>query len=214
MPVFLFTFPQVKFFEEAVDSILEQTHKDWELIIVDDGSQIKYKVPKDKRIKRYKKGHGGTARARNYGIKKMTGGAYLAHDADDVMSPERLEKMLEALKVGDVVYTSFYHSSMDRIELTLKEAPEFDFEKLKKNQDIAYAVMVKKQNMVEYRDRYTTNDDWMFLIDLYKNGAKFIKVDEPLLIYRRSPMSVTVRAMYDGRKQLERKWIKEDIKKL
>jgi len=216
MPVFAFVNPQIVFLEEAIQSVLVQTHEDWELIIVDDGSQIEIEkaIPKDKRIKLYKKKHEGIAKARNYGIKKMTGDVYMAHDADDVSSPERLESLLEALKDGDVVYSSFYHASMEKAEMKIKKAKEFDFEKLKKDQYIPYFVMVKKDKMVPYRDRYTANDDWMFVLDLANSGAKFVKVDEPLMIYRRNPMSVSVRSMYDGRKIREIKWIKEDIKKL
>lgn len=214
MPVFIFSPPQKEFLKEAFESVLNQTYTDWELIVVDDESQMEYDIPKDDRIKFFKKEHGGAARARNYGIEQMKGEFYLAFDSDDSMSPDRLEKMLEAMKGGDVVYTGFYHCDMHKTELTVKNAEPFDFDRLKKEQYIAYAVMVRKKKLVRYRDKYTANDDYLFLIDLALNGAIFVNLDEPLFIYRRNPMSVSCRSMYDGRKIIEREWIKDEIKKL
>ena len=214
MPVFIFTAPQKKFFEESVESILNQTHKDFELIIVDDGSQMDYEVPKDPRIRYFKKEHEGIARARNFGISKMTGDYYTAQDADDSSSPDRLELMLKRLKKFDVVYSDFFVCSMDKQDLHVRKTGKFDFERLKREQFIPYFVMVKKDKLVPYRNKYTAQDDWMFIIDLYMNGAKFTRIIKPLMVYRRNPMSVSARSIYDGRKIREKKWINQDIKNL
>jgi len=218
MPVFIFSPPQIRWFEEAVESIINQTHKDWELIIVDDGSQLEYKdsIPKDDRIKIFYKEHGGVAKARNLGISKMTGEFYTAQDADDSSDPCRLEKMLNALekKKADMCYSDMYICSMDKYDLTVRKTGKFNAKRLSKEQYIPYFVMVRASKMVKYRDRYTANDDWMFIIDAVLNGCKVVKVNEPLMIYRRNPMSVSCRTMYDGRKIRELKWCRQDISKI
>lgn len=216
MPVFIFTAPQVFFFTEAVESILNQTYQDLELIIVDDGSQMDYEVPKDDRIRYFKIEHGGIAKARNYGISQMTGDFYTAQDADDVSNPERLKLMIKAIEKNsaDAVYSDFYVCSMDKNDLNIRKTGEFNLERLKKEQHIPYFLMVRREKLVKYRDKYTANDDWMFIFDLYQNGVKFCYIKKPLLIYRRNPMSVSARSIYDGRKIRELKWIKNDIKKL
>lgn len=217
MPTFIFYAPQKMFIEEAIDSIINQTYQDWELIIVDDGSFLKFDdvIPDDDRIKVYRKKHEGVAKARNFGIKKMTGDVYMAHDSDDSSDPRRLDLMLKEINKGyDAVYHGFHRVSMDEKEPRTKSAEPFDYERLKKEQYIPYFVMVRKDKMVPYRDKYTSSDDWMFLIDLVENGAKFGYVDKPLMIYRKHPMSVSCLSMYDGRKKKELNWIKKDIKKL
>jgi hypothetical protein len=47
------------------------------------------------------------------------------------------------------------------------------------------------------------------MIDLAINGAKFIKINKQLMIYRLNPMSTTIRGHYDGRTALQKKWVKE-----
>jgi glycosyltransferase involved in cell wall biosynthesis len=218
MPVFIFSPPQIRWMEEAIESIQNQTFQDWELIIVDDGSQLDFKesIPLDRRIKVYHKEHGGVAKARNFGISKMTGQFYTAQDADDSSDPERLELMLNSLekKKADMCFSDMYICSMDKYDLTVRKTGKFDGKRLAKEQNIPYFVMVRASKMVKYRDRYTANDDWMFIVDLVVNGCKVVKVSKPLMIYRRNPMSVSVRTMYDGRKERELKWCHEDISKV
>lgn len=92
------------FLVEAIESIRNQTLKDWELIVVDDGSTdksieiLKKYAEKDSRIKVFKfKKNKGLAFALNYGLNKVHG-KYLARmDADDISYPKRLETQLRYL---------------------------------------------------------------------------------------------------------------------
>ena len=93
------------FLVESIKSIRNQTLKDWELIVVDDGSTdksseiLKKYAEKDSRIKIFKfKKNKGLAYALNYGLNKARG-KYLARmDADDISYPKRLEIQLRYLK--------------------------------------------------------------------------------------------------------------------
>ena len=90
-----------KYLKKCLDSILSQTYKNFEVIIVNDGSPdnsqkiIDEYKKKDKRIKAYKKENGGLSSARNYGIKKAKGEFLLFVDSDDSINKELLEKINE-----------------------------------------------------------------------------------------------------------------------
>lgn len=93
---------------EAIDSILNQTYKNIEIIVIDDGSnedtsEIHSKY-KDKIIY-IKKENGGPASARNIGI-KMAKGQYIAFlDSDDIWYPKKIEIQLEYMKKTGVMWS-------------------------------------------------------------------------------------------------------------
>ena len=94
-----------KYLKRCVDSILNQKMKDYELIIVNDGSQDnseeiikKYEQQYSNIIKYYKKENGGLSDARNYGVAKATGKYICFIDSDDYIAEdlfEKLEKYIE-----------------------------------------------------------------------------------------------------------------------
>jgi len=81
-----------EYLERCLDSIINQSYKNLEIILVDDGSTDLSKeicnnyLKKDKRIKYFKKENGGLSSARNYGIKKANGKYIGFVDSDDVIS--------------------------------------------------------------------------------------------------------------------------------
>lgn len=86
-----------KYLRKCVDSILAQTYKDFEVILVDDGSPdncgkiCDEYAKKDKRIKVVHKENGGLSDARNVGIKNAKGEYLSFIDSDDYVSPDFLE---------------------------------------------------------------------------------------------------------------------------
>ena len=89
---------------KAIESILNQTYKDFEFIIVDDGSNdkspsiIKEYSKLDKRIKYVRQQNSGPAHARNTGVRKSQGKYIAFMDDDDLSTPTRLEKQVSYLK--------------------------------------------------------------------------------------------------------------------
>jgi len=114
--VILPTFNRAAYLPDAIESVLCQTFRDFELVIVDDGStdntrQIVQMYP-DKRIRYRFKQNGGIASALNCGIKQSTG-TYLARlDSDDVFLPEKLAYQVACLDANPdcgLVYTQAYN---------------------------------------------------------------------------------------------------------
>lgn len=88
---------------QTIDSCLSQTHRDIEIIVVENGSTDKsYQVVKsidDKRLSVFQITTPNAAAARNYGYHKATGAYIVFLDADDVMAPNKIELQLKALSL-------------------------------------------------------------------------------------------------------------------
>lgn len=96
-----------EFLDRCVSSILNQTYKDLELILVDDGSPDgcpemcdRYALA-DPRVKVIHKKNGGVSTARNAGLDAATGDYIAFVDSDDWIEPEMYQKMMEAAMAHD-----------------------------------------------------------------------------------------------------------------
>ena len=92
-----------KYLEKCLDSILGQTYRDLEIILVDDGSTdnslaiCQRYAEKDLRIKIYHKPNGGVSSARNLGLEKSTGTLISFADPDDSLHAECIERLKRVL---------------------------------------------------------------------------------------------------------------------
>jgi len=88
---------------ECLDSILNQTYTHWELVIVDDGStDTSYQIvsdfaKKDERVKLFKNPGQGIIAALQFAFEKSSGSYITRMDSDDIMSPMKLEVLLNNL---------------------------------------------------------------------------------------------------------------------
>lgn len=104
-----------RFVEQAIDSVLNQTYPNFELLVVDDCSKddslslIQHKAQSDKRIKVIALEHNaGVANARNVGIKEARGEFIALLDNDDLWTEDKLERQLTLAGNGaDIVYCSY-----------------------------------------------------------------------------------------------------------
>ena len=96
-----------KYLEECIESIINQTHSDIEIILVDDGSTdnsgalCDEYASKDSRIRVIHKENGGLSDARNCGMRAAKGEIISFVDSDDYLSPFFLEIMYEAMMNGN-----------------------------------------------------------------------------------------------------------------
>jgi glycosyltransferase involved in cell wall biosynthesis len=92
------TYNRSAYLPKAIASILSQTYQDYEVIVVDDGSEVPVTVPSDSRIRLFRQKNGGVASARNLGISGASS-QYLAFlDDDDFWHREYLERQVRFLE--------------------------------------------------------------------------------------------------------------------
>jgi glycosyltransferase involved in cell wall biosynthesis len=100
----------VKYLADCINSVLNQTYNDFELIIVNDGSKDNsesvIKQINSSKIQYYYKNNGGVASARTYGINKSQGEILCFIDQDDMWERDYLEKVVDRLDTSDFVYTN------------------------------------------------------------------------------------------------------------
>ena len=133
------------YIQETIESIINQTYPNWEIIVIDDGSTdnteqiIKDYMRKDVPIKYYHQNNKGFANARNRGISMSSYDWIVIIDHDDVCFNDRLEKHLKQIQVdpncmfffGDTIHinkdgqeidTHFRKFNFDKINLEEKHA--------------------------------------------------------------------------------------------
>ncbi|SES09855.1 glycosyltransferase family 2 protein [Salipaludibacillus aurantiacus] len=110
-----------KYIDRCIQSLINQTYKQLEIILVDDGSPdncgkiADNYAAKDSRIKAFHKKNGGLSDARNYGAQYVTGKFTLFVDSDDWLEDNMVEKLVAySLKYeADVVQSAFYYAHDD-----------------------------------------------------------------------------------------------------
>lgn len=183
----------------SVQSIIDQTYKNWEFVICNDGSTdntlkiLKDVAALDKRIKivGYKENK-GLANALNYCL-NFSKGKYIARmDADDIASPDRFEKQIQFLEthknfafVGSIANV-FNENGIWGI-LKMPEYPQK--EDFLWNIPFIHPSMIFRKEVLLKIKGYSTEEinkrceDYTLVMDLYSNGFKGYNFQEPLIDY-------------------------------
>jgi glycosyltransferase involved in cell wall biosynthesis len=99
MPVYNRSFCVV----DGINSVLDQTHREVECIVVDDGSTdgslavVSDAFANEPRVRAVAQAHGGVSAARNLGLREMRGEFVTFLDSDDLMPPSRIRRQLDLL---------------------------------------------------------------------------------------------------------------------
>ena len=188
-----------EFLKESVESILNQTYQEFELIIVDDGSsndvEAIIKKYNDSRIRFYKNEQNlGVAKTRNK-LLGLAQGEYCAwQDSDDIAYPERLEKQVEFLDKNKEISAvgSYLEQFPNKKIVKMLERPKIiDFLggcQLSQPTAMLRIADFRKYNL-EYNTELITSEDY----DLWARGVKYLSyanMQEPLLKYRLSSSSL------------------------
>ncbi|MCM1987213.1 glycosyltransferase family 2 protein [Methanococcoides seepicolus] len=104
------TYNRADIIERTINSVLNQTYINWELIIIDDGStdntkQVVRRFINNKKIKYYKINNSGVCYARNFGLDKAKGEYISLLDSDDEYTPDRIGKQLEYMMNDNVFFS-------------------------------------------------------------------------------------------------------------
>lgn len=141
-----------KYLSNCIESILKQTFRDFELILVDDGSPDKCGVicdefaKKDSRIKVLHQQNEGLSAARNRGIEVAEGEYITFIDSDDFVFPYYLEKLVDLIKTNDAdmsVCDFIRCSSNDFLKDVPIKLPEEDVEIFTENRMEAFFISKK-----------------------------------------------------------------------
>ena len=151
-----------EYLEKCANSILNQTYKNLELILVDDGSpdkcpEICDKIAKqDKRVKVIHKKNAGVSAARNDGIKAASGKFVAFVDSDDWIEPEMYEKLYSKQQEAD--YDSVFCGFNMIIDGKTISVYEDAKEKFVKEKDITYLLRHEKLRAVA-DDKFVTSNN-------------------------------------------------------
>ena len=183
-----------KYLRKCLDSLVNQTLKDYEVILVNDGSPdssqdiIDEYVVKYPCIKAYKKENGGMSSARNLGLNYATGEYIAFVDSDDYVEETFLEKMYSKAKStdSDVVICDYYALNEDEkryMKCHMNYSPDEKIEYLL-SPPMVWSKLIKKSVMdkVKFTEGIFYED-----LDICMRLSSFVEkisfVDEPLYNY-------------------------------
>ena len=181
-----------KYLKTAIESILNQTFKDFEFVIIDDGSTNNVKDVilsyKDNRIKYIEQENQGIAKTLNNGL-KIARGEYIARmDSDDISLPERFEKQLSFLEKNPSISVlgTWFETFPNKKTITRPFNPKYlDF--LESCCMAHPSIMFRKSDFDKYNLRYDENLRVSEDYDLWSRAIKFLNfanLQETLLKYR------------------------------
>ena len=195
------TYNAEKYINESIDSILSQTYKNFEILIIDDNSKDStleiIKKYQDKRIKIIQGDCKGLAAALNKGIREATGEYIARMDADDISLPERFEKQIKFLeKNPDISLVGSWQKHIGNKNWVHKplQNPEQVKIALLFSCDLCHStVMFRKKDFVEnnlFYDENSPQEDF----ELWSRAIhvlKFANLQEVLGLYRVTGSSIT-----------------------
>lgn len=213
-----------KYLDRCVESVLCQTYKDFELLLVDDGStddcprMCDEWAKKDERIRVFHKSNGGLSSARNYGLDKANGEYIAFVDSDDFIHPDYLIFLYFALTQADadIVICNFKLFN-DKTEIKIEkeeiqEIKEYDnytiFEKnddflggacdLKK--EVAWNKLYKKEIFSDIRfPEGKIHEDTATYYKFLYSAKKIAYISNRLYFYYENPMGTMRKPFTEAR---------------
>lgn len=199
-----------EYLRECLESIINQTYTDFEVLLIDDGSTdgsdeiCRIYTEIDNRIRYYRKENGGAASARNLGLEKAAGEFISFVDSDDVISSDYFEKMLEtAIKTNvDMVVSSVdkgYSSNGKILPDALWKREEYIKKALTEFEHIAvYSLWTKllrksviEKSQLRMPEEYRLSEDQIFIIKLMGIVDTIATVSYSGYYYRDNQSSLT-----------------------
>lgn len=189
------TYNRAHLIEETIQSLLNQTFQDFEIIVVDDGStdnteEIIGKINSEK-ITYYKTENFGVAHARNFGIQKAKGNYVGFLDSDDKVKPEHLQTAFNYLQQHpqtEILHLNFNWIKRDGTKIRSNKLPKhLPYDIFKGNSlhvnCVFIANKIAKQNLFNECKDLMFSEDWDFFIKLsIKYPIKLIEASTAFLI--------------------------------
>ena len=188
--------------ENAIKSVIEQTYKNWELVIIENGKkgqaeQIAQSF-NDKRIIYMYQEQPNVSNARNVGLENVTGKYVAFIDSDDRYEKDFLQKMVQYLEQNNLqLVTCGYRKLSDKSKMLIKDNTSiFKTTNIKEYLEITkenylynelwnkvYISSIIKENNIKFDSNYELGEDFIFNLDYTKFIEKAGYINEPLYVY-------------------------------
>ncbi len=215
-----------KFIKHSIESVQNQTYKNWELLIVDDGSKdgsldiAKKYAQEDKRIRVIKMPqNSGVSVCRNLAVAKANG-RYLAFiDSDDLWSEKKLEHQIAFMQEHNAALSHTAYGFMDEEGYAMKKGKvdvdlNVDRKRYMKTTQIGMSsVMIDTQKVKSVKfppDRKLCEDARLWMSYL-REGMLFHGLNEMLVLYRIRNNQLSRNKMKMAVNTLKRYWNEKDI---
>jgi glycosyltransferase involved in cell wall biosynthesis len=202
---------QGRYLDETLQSVLEQTHSDWECIVVNDGSTdnteqvVSTRMKQDSRFKYIKKENEGPSIARNRGLEVAQGDFIQFLDADDLLVKNKFETQLQYVseKKVDIVVCGYNYLINDTVFNSNEYSnrfPECTVNGFIYGWDTRFVIvihspLISRDFLTKHQIRFCENleakEDWFFWVTCALHGASFYYSPEILVHYRRHDRNIT-----------------------
>jgi glycosyltransferase involved in cell wall biosynthesis len=190
------------YIKETIESVLQQTYPNWEMIIVDDCSTddskeiVKRYIQEDKRIKLISNQENiGVAQSRNRAIEEANGDYIALLDSDDIWVPNKLEKQIELMEEKNILMSFSAYTIIDEKSETIGHYPI--------KEKVTYSDMLKTSSIGTLTTIYNANklgkfyfeeighEDYVYKLNILKQIDFAQGIKEPLAKYRRVQSSLS-----------------------
>lgn len=228
-----------KYLKKCLDSLVNQTKKELEFILINDGSADKseeiIKTYKDKRIKYFKNKNQGIGKTRNFGIEKATGKYIMFLDSDDYFSNDACEILYKTAEKEKADLIVFDYYRVEKENLNEVKIESFNATNIKDDPNLLLKINLGPCNKIYKSDLIKNNDikfeenlkyeDTLFVVKAIYKAKKIIKLNKCLhyyIIHEKSETTVRDKKVFDILKIVDKirnylkndKSIKETVDKL
>jgi glycosyltransferase involved in cell wall biosynthesis len=184
---------RAEYITESINSLIEQDYKNYEIIIVNDGSTDDKVVPilnrlSSNKIKIIHQDNQGFTQSIKNAISNSNGDFIAIHGAGDISRPERLKRLVEAIVSDDKIVavgsgTVQYPADYSFRKRYFKPDVEINFEQLQKNMPFVHGTVMYRKTAYEMADGYDSRfkycSDWDLFFRLIEIG-KIVSINEYL----------------------------------
>lgn len=200
-----------KYLDKCVNSVLEQSFTDFELILVDDGSPDRsgeicdYYASKDSRIKVIHKTNGGVSSARNAGLEVAQGKWAAFVDSDDYVSPKYLEDLHNHATPNALImqgYTKIHNGEETIVDFgnmvfkahdIKKVFSDFNFFEINPPWGKIYNLSIIKKNKILFNPQIHCAEDILFTLEYLLHVDKITVVSGANYFYKMDNSSLSIR---------------------
>lgn len=198
----------LEWIKESIDSILKQTFTGFEFIIINDNpGRIELQIFLEKYKKENKKivliGNDknlGLTKSLNIGLRIAKGKYIVRMDADDIAVKSRFERQLQYLEKHKDVFlcatsAEYINDTKEHLKFSFPFYPTIILKLLLqkwKNKVIHPTIMFRNTRQYYYDEYFHYAQDYAFYLMLIKKGEKIVILQDVLLQYRQSPVSICV----------------------